>query len=105
MLAVVDSDAEPLEAAGPKVAPVAAPAACVDPRIDEDVSEDEANSHDVAFETWLSAQPWNHVSTGSGEMDPRAVLREAVAKSRFVNSLLGGRELPANGRESPGKAD
>src|SRR5471030_654932 len=83
MLAVVDSDAEPLEAAGPKVAPVAAPAACVDPRIDEDVSEDEANSHDVAFETWLSAQPWNHVSTGSGEMDPRAVLREAVAKSRL----------------------
>jgi hypothetical protein len=33
-------------------------------------------------------------------MDPRAVPRDAMAKSR-----LTGRELPANGRESPGTAD
>jgi hypothetical protein len=105
MLAVVDADAGPLEAARPKVAPVAAPAACVDQRIEDYVSEDEANSQDAAFETWLSAQPWKQVSTGSGEMDPREVVREAVAKSRLANSRLAGRELPANGRESLWRAN
>jgi len=106
MLGVVDPDAGSLEAAWPKVAPVAAPveapAVCADERIEENVSEDEANSQDAAFETWLSARPWKQVSTGSGEMDPRAVLREAIAKSRLAKS--GGRELPANGRESPRRA-
>jgi len=62
MLEVVDPDAGRLEAAWPKVAPVVAPAACVDQRIEEGVSEDEANSQDVAFETWLSEQPWKHVT-------------------------------------------
>jgi hypothetical protein len=100
MLAVVDPDAGPLEAAWPKVAPVAAPVVCADARIEENVSEDEADSQDAAFETWLSTQPWKQVSKGSGETDPRAVLREAIAKSR-----LGRRELPANGRESPGRAN
>jgi hypothetical protein len=43
-------------------------------------------------------------------MDPREVLRKAVAKSRLANSRLarsrfGVRELPANGRESLGRAD
>jgi hypothetical protein len=93
MLGVVDPDAGPLEA----------PAACVDQRVEDYVSEDEANSQDAAFETWLSAQSANLGSGGSGEMDPRAVVREAVAKSRLANS--GGREFPANGRESPGRAD
>ena len=109
MLEVVDPDAAPLEAAGPKAAPVAAPveapAACVDQRIEKNVSEDEANSQDAAFETWLSAQPWKQVSKGSGEMDPREILREAMAKSRLAKSRLAGRELPANGRESPGRAN
>jgi hypothetical protein len=100
MLEVVDADAGPLEAAWPKVAPLEPPAACVDQRIEEDVSQDEVNSQDAAFETWLSAQPWKQVSTGSGEMDPREVVREAVAKSR-----LAGRELPANGRESLWRAN
>jgi hypothetical protein len=67
MLAVVDPDAGPLEAAWPKVAPVAAlveaPAACVDQRIADNVSEKETNSQDAAFETWLSEQLWNHVWT------------------------------------------
>jgi hypothetical protein len=41
-------------------------------------------------------QPWKQVSKGSGELDLRQAVREAVAKSR-----LADRELPANGRESP----
>jgi hypothetical protein len=105
MLRVVDADAAPLEAA-----PVEASAACVDQSIEDYVSENGTNSQDAAFETWLSAQPWKQVSAGSGEMDPRAVLREAVAKSRLVNSRSAnsgsaGREFPANGREGPGRAN
>jgi hypothetical protein len=99
MLGVVDPDAGPLEAAWPKVAPVEALAADVDHRIEDNVSENEINSRDVAFETWLSEQPWNQ-SRGSGETDLREVVRAAMARSR-----LAGRELPANGRESPGRTD
>src|SRR5471030_67579 len=51
MLAVVDPDAGELEAAWPGVAPVEAPAACVDQRIADNVSENETNSQDVTFET------------------------------------------------------
>jgi hypothetical protein len=108
MLGVVDPEAGPLEAAWPKVAPVAAPveapAVCADERIEENVSEDDANSHDAASETWLSAQSGNLGSRGSGETDLREVVREAMAKSRLVFAFAG-RELPANGRESPGRAD
>src|SRR5450432_1377029 len=53
MLAVVDADAGPLEAAWPGTAPVEAPTD-VDQWIEDNVSEDEANSQDAAFETWLS---------------------------------------------------
>ncbi|MEA2745521.1 MAG: hypothetical protein QOG25_3892 [Acetobacteraceae bacterium] len=63
MLGVVDPDAGPLEAAWPGTAPMAlprgapgrAPAACVDQRIGENVSEDKTDSQDAALETWLSA--------------------------------------------------
>jgi hypothetical protein len=108
MLGVVDPDAGPLEAAWPGTAPMAlprgapggAPAACVDQRIGENVSEDKTDSQDAALETWLSEQPWKQVSKGSGEMDLRQAVREAVAKSRSAD-----RELPANGRESSGRVD
>jgi hypothetical protein len=100
MLGVVDPDAGPLEAAWSGATRVEALAACVDHRIEENVSENEINSRDVAFETWLSEQPWNRGSRGSGETDLHEVVREAMARSR-----LTGRELPANGRESPGRAD
>jgi hypothetical protein len=103
MLRVADPDAGPQKAAWPKAAPVAtpveAPAACVDHRIEENVSEYEINSQDAAFETWLSEQPWNQ-PRGSGETDLREVVRAAMARSP-----LAGRELPADGRESPGRAD
>jgi hypothetical protein len=99
MLGVVDPDAGPQQAAWPGTAPVEALAADVDQRIEENVSENETNSRDVAFETWLSEQPWNQ-SRGSGETGLHEVVREAMARSR-----LAGRELPANGRESPGRAD
>jgi hypothetical protein len=100
MLGAVDPDAGSLEAAWPGTTRVEALVADVDHRIADNVSKNETNSRDVAFETWLSEQPWNRGSKGSGETDLRAVVREAMA-----GSLLAGRELPANGRESPGRAD
>jgi len=78
---------------------VGGPGDCVQcPREWDNVSESGINSQDAAFEPWLSEQPWNQGSRGSGETDLREVVREAVAESR-----LAGQELPANGRESPGR--
>jgi hypothetical protein len=93
---------EPARAASPKVAPVetrptsltGAPADCVTQMIDEPISENGTNSQDVAFETWLSEQPWNR--GGSGETVLNDLVREAMAKSR-----LADQELTANSRESP----
>jgi hypothetical protein len=83
MLRVVDPNAKAPQAAPPKAAAVAtrvgAPAACVDQRVADNPSENEINSQDAAFETWLSAQPWNQGARGSGETDLREVLREAMA--------------------------
>ena len=89
MLRVVDADAARLAAASP------APAACGDQSTEDNVSQDELNSHDTAFETWLSAQPWNQGSKGSGETDLREILREAMAISR-----VAGSESPVDGRET-----
>jgi hypothetical protein len=49
-------------AARPAAAAVEALAACVDQRIEENVSENGMNSHDAAFETGLSEQPWHRGS-------------------------------------------
>jgi hypothetical protein len=101
---VVDQDAGPQHAAWPEAGPVetriGASAACVDQSIDENVSENGINSQDAAFETWLSEQPWNRGSRGSGETALHEVVRKAIAISR-----LADRESPANGRESLGRAD
>jgi hypothetical protein len=114
MLAVVDPADGPLEAARPAAAAVEAPAieaapveaaACVNPRIAENVSENEIDSQDAAFETWLSEQPWNQGPRGSGEPGPREAVRDAMADSAAARSLFRGRELPANGRESPARAE
>jgi hypothetical protein len=83
----------------PAPVPEAPPAADPDQRSQEKVSENEANSQDMAFETWLSKQPWNQGSRGSGETGLHAVGREAIAESH-----LRGRKLSANGRERPGMA-
>jgi hypothetical protein len=91
MLQVVDPGAEPPQAAMPE----AAPAAGSDQRIEGNISENEANSQDMAFETWMSEQPWNRGSKGSGKTGLQAILREAMADSR----------LSANSRASPGMAD
>jgi hypothetical protein len=101
MLRVVVPDARPQQAARPEVAPVETtrveePGAGVDEEIEEDVSDDGIDSHNAAFETWLSEQPWSRGSRGSGEPGPR----ETMAESR-----LTGLELPVNGRENPGMAD
>ena len=95
MLLVVEPGSGPLKAAWPK----AAPDSCVDPMIAENVSKYGANSHNVAFETRLSKQTRNHGSTSSGKTGLREGVRAAMALSR-----LAGREVPANGRESPGTA-
>ena len=109
MLKVVDPNAKPQQAArpaaAPGVAPVEEPGACVDQRIEKDVSENGANSQGVAFETRLSEHPWNRGSRGSGETGLSEGVREAMAGSIFAKSRERGRELPANGRESPGRAD
>ena len=55
MLQVVDPDAEPPQAASPKLAPVEAPAASADQTVADNVSETEPNSQDAAFETMLSS--------------------------------------------------
>jgi hypothetical protein len=97
MLGVLNPDAGPKQAAWPEAAratlPAGAPAADVDQRIEEHVSEDGINSQDAAFETWLSAQ---FQSQGSGQPDGRRlheVMRAAMARPRPA-----GRELPASGR-------
>ena len=81
MSKVVDPGTVPQQAA----VSGAAPAAGWDQRIAENVSENGANSQEMAFETCMSAQPWNQGSRGSGETDPRAVVREAMAESRFTS--------------------
>jgi hypothetical protein len=100
MLGVVDADAVRQAAAWPEATPVEAPAACVDQRTEDNVSEDGINSQDAAFETWLSEQPWSRGSNGSGKTGLCEVVQEATAEPR-----LAGRKSPPNGRESSGKAD
>ena len=99
MLIVVDPNATALKAASPKAAPVEAPVARVYHRVVENVSKIGANSQDAAFETELSAQPGNLGSKASGKAGLREGVRAAMEFSR-----LAGRVLPANGRESPGRA-
>jgi hypothetical protein len=110
MLQIVDRQVEWLEEASPQAAPaevptagpteaqVAAPTPHEDHWIGEHVSEHSINSQDVAFETWMSAQPWNHGPESQDEPGLRKRIREAMAGSH-----LAGRELPANRRESPGR--
>jgi hypothetical protein len=59
-------------------------------------SENETNSQDAAFETWLSAQLRNQWSRGSSETD----LPEAMAEPPFA-----GRQLSPDGRETSGRAN
>jgi hypothetical protein len=100
MLRVVNADAARLAAASPApAAPVGTPAASVDQSNEDNISQNEINSHEAAFETWLSEQPWNQGSRGSGETAMQEVVRKPIARSRSA-----GREPPANCRESPGRA-
>ena len=94
MLRVADPYGKPPQ---PPV-PEAAPAAGLDQRTAENVSEDGADSQDTTFETWMSEQPWNQ--GGSGETDLHTVLHEAMA----AESRSRGRDLSANGHESPAMA-
>ncbi len=91
MLGVVDPDAGPQQAAWPEPAP----AADEDQTIKNSVSENETNSQDAAFETWLSAQ---FQGRGAGRPDGsrlHEVVRKAMAEQRSA-----GREWLANCRHS-----
>ena len=88
MLMVADPDIERLAAAVPgnvpKTVPVPAPASQGNQNIEENVSENSPNSHNVAFETWMSEQPWNQ---GPGSLDETALhkrLHEAMAGSHLA---------------------
>jgi hypothetical protein len=95
MLKVADPDIQRLTAASPraapavvpKAAPIKAPAAYADQGIEKNISENWTNSQGMAFETWLRAQRQNMES----ERPDGGRLPEV------------GRDLPANGRESPGR--
>jgi hypothetical protein len=113
MAQVVDPDPRPPEAASPerarsksperarskspKPAPVATQAkaspAYTDQTTGEHASENETDSQDPAFETWLRERPWNRGSTGPDDTALR-ILREAMAKP--------GLESPASGRVNLG---
>ncbi len=99
MLGVVDPGAAPQQAAWPEAAqaawPEPAPAADEDQTIEEYVSEDETNSQDVAFETWLSAQ-----LQGCGAGRPDGIRLHEVVRKAMAEPRSTARELPANGRYS-----
>ena len=75
-------DAEPVEPVRPQQAPVVRPtaasiaASAVAP--EESISQNEINSHDVAFETWLNAHLATLGTGGPGETDMSRFLFSAV---------------------------
>jgi hypothetical protein len=54
----------------------AAPAPHVDQRTEENVSRNDINSHKMAFETWMSEQPWSQGPRRSDETGLRERLAE-----------------------------
>jgi hypothetical protein len=104
MLKVADPDIARAPAASPPAAPAEAPEATpvaaqapqADQTTEENVSENDTYSHEVAFETWMSTQPWNQGPDKPEETSLHKRLREAMAASR-----VPGRDVSATGRESP----
>jgi hypothetical protein len=95
MLEVLEADAKRQQATLPEAAPVEAPTACVDQKIAGNVSKEGINSQDAAFETWLSTQPWNRRSRGSGETGLREGVREAMT-NRCLEAALVNSSLPSH---------
>ena len=108
MLRVLNPAAGPPQAARPKATRVEAvaetPAPRADPTIAENVSENGIDSQYTAFETWMSAQPWNLGPGESGETGLRQGVRAVMAELLLPKPRLWGQELPANRRASPGRA-
>jgi hypothetical protein len=80
MLQVLQANAKRQQATLPEAAPAEAPTARVDQKIVDNVSKQGINSHDAAFETWLSTQPWTRRSIGSGKANLREVVPESMAE-------------------------
>jgi hypothetical protein len=109
MLGVADPHAAPQQAALPEAAraelpeaaraalPGGAPAADVDQRIKEHVSENGINSQDTAFETWLSARLKGRRSGRPDGSRLHEVVREAMTEPRSASRGSASREVPANG--------
>jgi hypothetical protein len=91
MLGVSDPGPVPHHAAWPEPAP----APDVDESTKEPVSEDEMNSQDAAFETWLSTQLKSPTGGQPDGSRLQKIVREAMAQQRPASQAA-----PANGRES-----
>jgi len=77
----------------PKV-PAATSADVLSQRIERLLSENDTNSHDLATETWLSAQPWNQ--GGQGETMLNNIVRKAMAQARQADPDCPERSASAN---------
>ena len=103
MLKVADQDIARLatsSTATPAEAPVAAPTPLIDQSIAENVSENNTNPHDAAFETWMSEQPWNQGPATPDQSGLRKRLREAIAGSRLAGRELVSAECPHGAQTS-----
>ncbi len=89
MLAVADARVKPVEAAPDGAA-----------EIEDDVSEDETNSQDVAFETQMRDYVRNAGAGGSGATGPSG----DMAGLFLARALMAGRASAAEGRESGARA-
>ena len=98
-LAVLNPGGEPPKPACPNQAPIEAPAACVDQRTAENVSENGTNSHNTAFETRLNKQPRNQGSKGSDTTPPH----EEGNRVNNQNYNAKGPERPSAARDSSSK--
>jgi hypothetical protein len=95
MAKILTANAAPRKAPPPKAPPVKT----TNRATPNNVSENGTNSHDAAFETWLSAQCQGQTSEPPDDDGLLKAMRKAIAGSR-----LPSRESPANSRESPARA-
>ena len=103
----MEAEATQPEAVQPKATqPEAAPAASVEPKISDDVSEYKLDAQDMAFETYLSTFPQHQGSTGADNPGLIATMSEIMTGSQSpvpeVPSTSGEKADPGgNGDTAP----